>query len=164
MGWMICQLGNVGVPKLIRQTKHKDILIPTYVADRMKRNTVKKVNRLLYPNYVFVKDFDAFEFLKRSFPDISLLTYKERVGNTTIAIKFHIIDEEKLQLAIDNSMEIIRRKQPFELKDMIKVISGPFAGQTSKAIAISENKVKLELSLFNRKIFVDFYKNDVEKV
>ena len=161
---MICQLGNISIPKLIKQKKRDDILVPTYVTDRMKRNTMTKVTRLLYPNYIFVRDLEAFGYLRKTFQDIYLLTYKEPVAPGVTAIMFHEIEEEDLKKYIDVSMEIIRKKQPFELKEIVKVIVGPFAGQSSKIIGVSENKVKLEMNLFSRRILVDFYKNDVEKV
>ena len=120
-----------------------DIKIPVEKVVKVNGETTKEVEHKLFPSYVIVKMImnDESWHAVRNIRGVTGF-----VGPDSKPVE--LTDEEVEKMGVEIKVVDLT----FEVGDMIKVLSGPFAGYTGKVEEISpdKKKVKVVVSLFGR--------------
>lgn len=135
-----------------------EVMVPTEEYVSVVGGVKKTKERKLFPGYVFIKMIinDISWYLVRNTRGVTGF-----VGPASKPVP--LSDEEVKALGVQ---ETILPSIDFEVKDVVKVISGPFENfmGTIDNINIDKRKVKVFVSMFGRETLVELDFDQVEKI
>lgn len=122
------------------------VLVPTENSFYMKNNKKVKREKVLYPGYIFVETNAIGElkyWLKGLNGASGFLT--NRAGEI-----LPLSDSEVNRMIGQQEEQKVEVETPFVVGEEVKIIDGPFSSMFGKIEAITEQKVKLNVSIFGR--------------
>jgi transcriptional antiterminator NusG len=152
-------------------------LVPTEKVQETKNGKKRTVTKKVFPGYVLVelalyddtKPVDAhgrkqiiedtWQFLRETPGVIGFIG-----GERPMPLRQDEVDAIVNPSAV--SREVVRPKINFNVNDTVKINDGPFLGLTGQVSMVDpdKGKLKVEVSIFNRKVLVDAEYWQVEKV
>ena len=136
----------------------QDIKVPMEEVLEQKGTEQKSVMRKVFPGYVMVKMIMTKQ---------TLYLIRNTRGVTGFVgpgskVPIPLSNEEVRRMGLEN----VRIKADIAVGDLLDIVSGPFEGQqgVAKEVDVSRQKVKINISFFNRENEVELDFVDVKKV
>ncbi|GAB2695698.1 transcription termination/antitermination protein NusG [Paenibacillus thermoaerophilus] len=152
------------VESMNMQDKIFRVLVPMEEEVVNKDGKKKTVMRKVYPGYVLVEmiQTDDSWYVVRNTPGVTGF-----VGSTGSGSKpTPLLPEEVDQILKHMGIEDPKPKIDFELKESVRVMTGPFANfvGTIEEIIADKHKLKVHVNMFGRETPLELEVNQVEKI
>lgn len=154
-------------------------IIPTERVTEKKNGKTRTITRKFFPGYVLI-EIALYDESKGVDPDTRKRSVVERTWQFLRATPGFIgfvggdrpmpLTAEEVEAILSNkpadASKKARPKIVFNVNDVVKVNDGPFLGLTGTVSMVDpdKGKLKVEVSIFNRTVFVDAENWQVEKV
>lgn len=137
----------------------EEIIIPTEKVFSFKNNKKITKDKILFPGYVFVQTSslsELKEFLKNISGTPGFLT--SRSGEV------QIVKDKEMQSIIETQKKSKEKSidDVFLVGQIVKITEGPFSNMVGTIEEINGNKVKLSISIFDRKTSIDLDINQIK--
>lgn len=138
----------------------QEILVPTEKEYVTKNNVRKIVDRKVYPGYVFVK-MHVNDDTERLVQGTEGVTGFVRSGAKPVPLTDQ---EAKYLLNLINKVDEDVPKSKYSEKDIVKIVTGPFADFNGSVAEVDEikGKVKAYINIFGRDTLVELDMQDIE--
>ncbi|WP_078393382.1 transcription termination/antitermination protein NusG [Shouchella patagoniensis] len=140
------------------------VLVPVEEETETKNGKTKQVTRKVFPGYVLVEMImtDDSWYVVRNTPGVTGFVGSAGAGSKPSALMPDEVERILKQMGVAE----LHAEIDFELKESVKVTSGPFADfvGTIEEIQIEKQKLKVHVNMFGRETPVELEFGQVEKI
>ncbi|ALA52744.1 transcription termination/antitermination protein NusG [Shouchella clausii] len=140
------------------------VLVPVEEETEIKNGKTKQVSRKVFPGYVLVEMVmtDDSWYVVRNTPGVTGFVGSAGAGSKPTPLMPDEVERILKQMGVVEAQEEV----DFELKESVKVKSGPFADfvGTIEEIQVEKRKLKVHVNMFGRETPVELEFGQVEKI
>ncbi|GAF18686.1 transcription antitermination protein NusG [Bacillus sp. JCM 19046] len=140
------------------------VLVPVEEETETKNGKTKQITRKVFPGYVLVEMImtDDSWYVVRNTPGVTGFVGSAGAGSKPTALMPDEVDRILKQMGVTE----LHVEVDFEIKESVKVKSGPFADfvGTIEEIQIEKQKLKVHVNMFGRETPIELEFGQVEKI